>query len=268
MGGRGMQDQDRFDYIIVGAGSAGCTLAARLTESGRHRVLLLEAGPPDRDPWIHVPIGYAKLFTKKSVNWLYETEPGSEWVTRSVPQPRGKVLGGSSSINGMIYIRGQREDYDHWRQLGNTGWSYEDILPYFRKAEDQQRGESEFHGADGPLTVSDARDTHPLSESFIEAAVAQGHERNDDFNGAQQEGFGPYQWTTRNGRRCSAAVAFLNPARGRDNLKVISNAHAHRIIFDGKRASGVVYSVKGKEHTVHADGEILMAAGAFNSPQL
>ena len=263
-----MNDQERFDYIIVGAGSAGCTLAARLTESGRHRVLLLEAGPPDRDPWIHVPIGYAKLFTKKSVNWLYETEPGSEWVTRSVPQPRGKVLGGSSSINGMIYIRGQREDYDHWRQLGNAGWSYDDILPYFRKAEDQQRGESEFHGEGGPLTVSDARDTHPLSDSFIEAAVAQGYQRNDDFNGELQEGFGPYQWTTRNGRRCSAAVAFLHPARGRNNLTVVSNAHAHRLVFDGKRASGVVYSVKGKESTAFANGEILMSAGAFNSPQI
>ena len=263
-----MQGQERFDYIIVGAGSAGCTLAARLTESGRHRVLLLEAGPRDRDPWIHVPIGYAKLFTRKSVNWMYQTEPGTEWIKRAVPQPRGKVLGGSSSINGMIYIRGQREDYDHWRQLGNAGWAYEDILPYFRKAEDQQRGGNEFHGADGPLSVSDARDTHPLSEDFIAAAEAQGHQRNDDFNGAGQEGFGHYQWTTRNGRRCSAAVAYLHPARGRDNLKVVANAHARRLVFEGRRATGVAYDVKGRERVAHADGEVLVASGAFNSPQL
>jgi len=263
-----MPEQETFDYIIVGAGSAGCTLASRLTQSGRHRVLVIEAGPPDRDPWIHVPLGYAKLFTRKSVNWMYETEPGPDWIRRPVAQPRGKVLGGSSSINGMIYIRGQREDYDHWRQLGNAGWGYEDILPYFRKAESQQRGASEFHGADGPLSVSDARDTHLLSEDFISAAVAQGYERNDDFNGARQEGFGPYQWTTRNGRRCSAAVAFLHPARGRGNLKVVSRAHARRIVFEGRRAAGVAYDVGGEERTARASGEVLVAGGAFNSPQL
>lgn len=263
-----MEDGDTFDFIVVGAGSSGCTLAARLTESGRHKVLLLEAGPADRDPWIHVPIGYAKLFAKSSVNWMYASEPGPEWVRRPIPQPRGKVLGGSSSINGMVYIRGQREDYDHWRQLGNPGWSYDDVLPYFLKAEDQERGANDFHGAGGPLTVSDSRDNHPLSEALIAAAVSQGYERNDDFNGAQQEGFGPYQWTTRNGRRCSAAVAYLRPALKRANLKVESNAHATRLLFDGKRAIGIAYSTGGVEKTALADGEVLVAGGAFNSPQL
>ena len=252
----------------LAGGSAGCALAVRLSESGKHQVLLLEAGPVDRDPWIHVPIGYAKLFSKKSVNWLYEAEPGPEWVTRPIPQPRGKVLGGSSSINGMIYIRGQRQDYDHWRQFGNAGWAYDDVLPYFVKAEDQERGADEFHGAGGPLSVSDARDTHPLREAFIDAAVSQGYERNDDFNGARQEGFGLYQWTTRNGRRCSAAVGYLRPARGRENLKVISNAHATKLLFNGKRAIGVAYDFGGVENTVFSDGEVLVAGGAFNSPQL
>ena len=263
-----MSETETFDFIIVGAGSAGCVLANRLSASGRHSVLLIEAGGPDRSPWIHIPLGYGKHFNDPAVNWMYSSAPNPAAGGRKIAQPRGKVLGGSSSINGLVYIRGQREDYDHWRQLGNAGWAYEDILPYFRKAEEQQRGGNEFHGADGPLSVSDARDTHPLSEDFIAAAVAQGHQRNDDFNGAGQEGFGHYQWTTRNGRRCSAAVAYLHPARGRDNLKVVANAHARRLVFEGRRATGVAYDVKGRERVAHADGEVLVASGAFNSPQL
>ena len=177
-------DADAFDYIIVGAGSAGCVLANRLTASGRYRVLLLEAGGEDTNPWIHIPIGYGRHFTNAAINWLYRTEPGDTWVRRDIPQPRGKVLGGSSSINGLVYIRGQREDYDHWRQLGCTGWSYDDVLPYFRRSEDQQRGEDEFHGVGGPLAVSDAKVRHPMADDFIDAALAAGHKRNDDVNGA------------------------------------------------------------------------------------
>jgi len=263
-----MEAESKFDYIIVGAGSAGCVLANRLTESGRHRVLLLEAGGEDRDPWIHIPLGYYRHFTNAKINWLYETTPGPQWVKRPVPQPRGKVLGGTSAINGMVYIRGQAEDYDHWRQLGNTGWSYEDVLPYFRKAEDQQRGADEFHGVGGPLAVSDVYESHPLAEAYIEAAVQAGYPRNPDFNGASQEGFGPTQWTTRNGRRSSTAVGYLRPARKRANLAVATNAHATRLLFSGTRATGVEYSQRGQLRTAHADGEVIVAGGAYNSPQL
>ena len=263
-----MEPGSTFDYIIVGAGSAGCVLANRLTESGRHRVLLLEAGGEDRNPWIHIPLGYYKHFTNKKINWLYQTTPGEEWVKRPVPQPRGKVLGGTSAINGMVYIRGQAEDYDHWRQLGNAGWSYEDVLPYFRKAEDQQRGADDFHGVGGPLAVSDPADTHPLAEAYIAAAEQAGYPRNPDFNGAQQEGFGPTQWTTRNGRRCSTAVGYLRPARKRGNLAVATNAHATRLLFEGRRATGVEYSQGGQLRTAHAGGEVLVCGGAYNSPQL
>jgi len=260
--------ENTFDFIVVGAGSAGCALAARLSEDQNYSVLLLEAGPEDRDPWIHIPVGFAKLFSKGSVNWLYATEPGREWVKRSVPQPRGKVLGGTSSINGMLYVRGQSEDYDHWRQLGCTGWSYDDVLPFFCKAEDQERGPDPFHGAGGPLSVSDAREAHPLSEAFIQAAIAQGHERNNDFNGARQEGFGTYQWTTRDGWRCSTAVGYLRPARRRPNLKVETNAHAKRLLFEGARVTGVQYDVNGTVREAKARREVLVAGGAYNSPQL
>ena len=205
-------DNNTFDYIIVGAGSAGCVLANRLTESGAYKVLLLEAGGEDSNPWIHIPIGYAKHFINPKINWLYETTPGEEWVKRAVMQPRGKVVGGSSSINGMIYIRGQHEDYDHWRQLGNVGWSYEDILPYFRKAENRETGSDEFHGGGGPLHVSDPKQSYPLCDAFLQAAANAGYKKNDDFNGAEQEGFGRYQWTIRNGRRHSAATAWTTTA--------------------------------------------------------
>ena len=204
---------DTFDYIIVGAGSAGCVLAHRLTQSGRYRVLLLEAGGRDRNPWIHIPLGYGKLFTDPKVNWLYESEPEPELNNRRIIQPRGKVLGGSSSINGLLYVRGQREDFDHWRQLGNAGWSFEDVLPYFRRSENQQRGADDLHGAGGPLHVSDVSEPHPLCEAFIEASEQAGFPRNDDFNGPDQEGAGYFQLTARNGRRCSTATGFLKQAR-------------------------------------------------------
>ena len=256
-----------FDYIIVGAGSAGCVLANRLTESGRHRVLLLEAGGEDRNIWIHIPLGYGKHFSNPDVNWLYETEPEPECHGRKIIAPRGKVMGGSSSINGLMYVRGQAQDYDRWRQLGNPGWSFADVLPYFRKAEDQARGADEFHGADGPLRSRISGDL-PIADAFIEAAAQCGYPRNPDFNGAAQEGFGYYQFTTRNGRRCSTAVGYLKPARRRANLKVTSNALATRVLFEGKRAVGIEY--RQGDDTLHQarGGEIILAGGAYNSPQL
>jgi choline dehydrogenase len=262
-----VQDAGSFDYIIVGAGSAGCVLADRLSASGRYRVLLLEAGGLDRNIWIHIPLGYGKLFSNAKFNWLYQSEPEPELNNRKIIQPRGKVLGGSSSINGLLYIRGQREDFDHWRQLGNTGWSFEDVLPFFRQAEDQQRGADELHGSGGPLAVSDV-EPHPLCDAFIKAAEQAGYPRNDDFNGPTQEGAGYFQMTTRNGRRCSTARGYLNPAKRRANLKVVSDALASRMLFDGKKAVGVEYTKGGVVHRAGAEGEVILSGGAFNSPQL
>ena len=259
---------DSFDYIVVGAGTAGCVLANRLTASGRHRVLLLEAGGHDRNIWIHVPLGYGKLFTNPKVNWLYTSEPEAELNNRRIIQPRGKVLGGSSSINGLLYIRGQPADFDHWRQLGNSGWSFDDVLPYFRRAEDQQRGEDALHGAGGPLAVSDVCEPHPLCEAFIAAAQQAGFPRNDDFNGPTQEGAGYFQLTARRGRRCSTAVGYLRPARRRPNLTIVSNALASRILFSGRRAIGVEYRHGETTRVAHANAEVILAGGTFNSPQL
>jgi choline dehydrogenase len=202
-------ETSEFDYVIVGAGSAGCVLANRLSADGKHSVLLLEAGPKDTNLWIHVPLGYGKLFKEKSVNWMYQTEPEPGLNGRQVFQPRGKVLGGSSSINGLLYVRGQHEDYDRWRQRGNAGWGYDDVLPYFKKAESQQRGPDKYHGSDGPLPVSDWRHHDPLSEAFVVAAAETGIPTNPDFNGATQEGAGFFQTTTRRGRRASTAFSYL-----------------------------------------------------------
>ena len=257
----------QFDYIVVGAGSAGCVLADRLSASGRHTVLLLEAGGHDKHFWIHVPLGYGKLFTDARVNWLYSSEPEPELGGRQIIQPRGKVLGGSSSINGLLYIRGQAEDFDHWRQLGNAGWSFTDVLPYFRRAEDQVRGSDELHGSGGPLAVSDV-ERHPLCEAFIDAAEQAGFPRTGDFNGPSQEGAGYYQLTARNGRRCSTARGYLKAARKRDNLHVVSNALASRVLFEGRRAVGVEYRKDGRIHIARAAGEVIVSSGAFNSPQL
>jgi choline dehydrogenase len=257
-----------YDYIIVGAGSAGCVLANRLTASGRNRVLLLEAGGADRNIWIHIPLGYGKLFSNAKVNWLYKTEPEPELNNRQIIQPRGKVLGGSSSINGLLYIRGQHEDFDHWRQLGNAGWSFKDVLPYFRRAEDQERGEDELHGVGGHLKVSNVCEPHPLCEAFIEATEECGFPRNDDFNGPTQEGAGYFQLTTRNGRRWSTAVGYLKEARRRPNLRVEVNALATRVLFSGRRAIGVEYRQGETTHTAYAEGEVILSGGAFNSPQL
>ena len=233
----GVTLNDRYDYIIVGAGSAGCVLANRLTESGQHTVLLLESGGRDTNRWIHIPIGFGKVMFDREVNWMFETEPEPRMNGRNIKVPRGRVLGGSSSINGLLYVRGQREDFDDWRDLGNPGWGYADCLPYFKKSEDQARGADDWHGVGGPLSVSDVKDRHPLADSFIEAGEAAGIPRNRDFNGASQEGVGYFQGTARKGLRCSAAVAYLRPAMRRSNLEVITHAHASRVLTTEKRAT-------------------------------
>ena len=261
-------EASEFDYVIVGAGSAGCVLANRLSADGKHSVLLLEAGPKDSNLWIHVPLGYGKLFKEKSVNWMYQTEPEPGLNGRQVFQPRGKVLGGSSSINGLLYVRGQHEDYDRWRQRGNAGWGYDDVLPYFKKAENQQRGPDKYHGSDGPLPVSDWRHHDPLSEAFVVAAAETGIPTNPDFNGATQEGAGFFQTTTRRGRRASTAFSYLRPAKARSNLHVETSALAQRILFEGRRAKAVEYKQEGRVRTARARKEILVSSGAYNSPQL
>jgi len=261
-------DAETFDYVIVGAGSAGCVLANRLTADGRHRVLLLEAGPRDTNPWIHIPLGYGKTMFDSRINWKFESEPVPGLGGRRVKQPRGRVLGGSSSINGLLYVRGQREDFDDWAARGNPGWAYEDVLPYFRRSEDQGRGADRWHATGGELGVSDLDAPHPIAEAFIAAGVHQGIARNDDFNGDRQEGVGYFQATARAGLRCSSAAAFLRPARGRPNLVVRTDAHAVRIVFEEVRASGVTYRSGGDERIALARREVLLAAGAIQSPQL
>ena len=261
-------DASEFDYVIVGAGSAGCVLANRLSADGKHSVLLLEAGPKDSNLWIHVPLGYGKLFKEKSVNWMYQTEPEPGLNGRQVFQPRGKVLGGSSSINGLLYVRGQHEDYDRWRQRGNAGWGYDDVLPYFKKAENQQRGGDKYHGTGGPLPVSDWRHADPLSEAFVVAAAETGIPTNPDFNGATQEGAGFFQTTTTRGRRASSAFSYLRPAKNRSNLHIETSALAQRILFEGRRAKAVEYKQEGRVRTARARKEILVSSGAYNSPQL
>ncbi|WP_316173437.1 MULTISPECIES: choline dehydrogenase [unclassified Bradyrhizobium] len=257
-----------FDYVVVGAGSAGCVLANRLSADGKHKVLLLEAGPKDTNIWIHVPLGYGKLFKDKTVNWMYQTEPEPGLDGRSVFQPRGKVLGGSSSINGLLYVRGQHEDYNRWRQRGNVGWGYDDVLPYFKRAENQQRGADDYHAVSGPLPVSDWRHDDPLSEAFVKAAVEAGLPYNPDFNGATQEGAGFFQTTTLRGRRASSAFCYLRPAKRRANLHIETDALAQRIVFEGRRARAVEFRQHGRVRTARARREILVASGAYNSPQL
>jgi choline dehydrogenase len=257
-----------YDYIIIGAGSAGCVLAHRLSADPKCRVLLLEAGPRDWNPFIHMPAGLAKLVNFTSLNWNYQTEPEAQLNNRRLYWPRGRVLGGSSSINAMCFIRGHRSDYDDWEQAGNPGWSWNDVLPYFIRSQNQSRGASELHGTGGPLSVEDLSYFNPLSEVFIQSAEQAGFAVNRDFNGPSQRGFGLYQVTQRGGRRCSTAVGYLRPARSRPNLTVRTGALTLNLEFQGNRASGVRYQRLGVTHLAHADTEVLLAGGAINSPQL
>jgi choline dehydrogenase len=257
-----------FDYIVVGAGSAGCVLASRLSEDPSVSVLLLEAGPPDRSPWIHLPIGYGKTMWSKRYNWCFYTDPDPNMNGRRIYWPRGKTLGGSSAINGLIYIRGQQEDYDHWAALGNAGWSYREVLPYFIRSESNQRGASAWHGDSGPLKVSDIGKRHELIEAFIEGAGEIGVARSEDFNGPVQEGAGYYQLTTSKGLRSSTATAYLRPARPRPNLVVLCNAQATGLVIRRGRACGVNYLQSGRQQTANAAHEVLVCAGAIQSPQL
>jgi choline dehydrogenase len=253
-----------YDYVIVGAGSAGCVLAARLSEDPEVSVLLLEAGPPDVKENIHVPLGYLQL-ARTDVDWNYSTAPEPHCGGRRLPVPRGRVLGGSSSINAMIYIRGNRADYDSWEV---AGWGWDDLFPYFLKAEDNERGASEWHGAGGPLPVSDQRSGNKITPAFVEAGVEAGLDRNEDFNGPEQDGVGMYQVTQRGGMRASAAVAYLHPAIERPNLTVMPYMHVDRVLFEGNRAVGVEASQLGQSQELRAERETILCGGAYNSPQL
>jgi choline dehydrogenase len=262
------RDDDAYDFIITGAGSAGCAVAARLSESGRYRVLLLEAGGKDHNIWIHIPLGYTKTFTDRSVNWMFDSEPEKALNNRVMYQPRGKVLGGTSSINGMIYMRGNHADYDDWRQRGCTGWDWESVLPYFKKAEDQARGPSEYHGIGGPLRVSDQPQRWELADALLEACVQAGIPRNGDFNGPRQDGVGYYQTTTSHARRWSTAVGYLQPARKRTNFTIVTDAHATALLFEGARAVGVQYQTPAGRKIARARREIVISGGVYGSPQL
>jgi choline dehydrogenase len=273
-----MADDIRADYVIVGAGSAGCVLADRLTESGEHKVVLLEAGGDDRplrepsqfmsNMMIHIPLGFGKTLNDPKVNWLYETEVDEGTGGRPHKWPKGKVLGGSSSLNGLLYVRGQSADYDGWAQMGARGWSWDDCLPYFKKSEDQQRGANEFHGTGGPLGVSDFPEEHPVSKALVDACHQAGIPNKDDLNDGNQEGASFFQATMRNGLRCSAAVAFLHPAMGRSNLRVELRAMTTRILFEGKRAVGVEFRQGNELRRVMASREVILAAGSVESPKL
>ncbi len=273
-----MPDTIQADYVIVGAGSAGCVLASRLTADGQHKVVILEAGGDDRplrEPgqfisniMIHTPIGFGKTLNDPKVNWLYETEVDEGSGNRTHKWPKGKVLGGSSSINGMLYVRGQSADYDGWAQMGARGWSWDDVLPYFRKSENQERGEDEFHGAGGPLNVSDFPDEHPVSQALVDACVQAGIPYKKDLNDGNQEGVSFFQMTAKNGRRHSTAVAYLHPAMGRRNLEVVTRAMTTKIIFEGKKAVGVEFEQNGQLRRVMVSREVILAAGAVESPKL
>lgn len=255
-----------YDYIVIGAGSAGCAVAGRLGEAG-HNVLLLEAGGKDRNPFIHIPLGYSMLYANPSVNWCYESAPEPHLNNRRLFQPRGKVLGGTGAINGMIYMRGQPEDFDGWEAQGCTGWGWNGVLPYFKSCEDQERGADDFHGVGGPVAVSDIRTKHALGEAFHAASEALGVPRNDDFNGAQQEGTGYVQTTTRKGWRWSTAAGYLRGA-AKQNIELKLNAMVERILLDGRRAAGVSWKDKRGAHQAMARREIILSGGTFNSPQL
>jgi choline dehydrogenase len=260
---------DSFDYVVVGAGTAGCVVASRLSEDRGASVLLLEAGGSDRTLWIQVPIGYGRTYFDPNVNWMYDTEPVPGLGGRSSYWPRGRVIGGSGSINAMVYVRGQARDFDDWRDMGNPGWGFDDVLPYFRKSEHHDGGETGFHGAGGPMHVTNISSlAHPLCAAFVETASHLGFPKTADFNGPEGEGAGVYQINTHRGRRASTANAFLRPALRRHNLKLETRALATRVLFEGNRASGLAYLRDGREMTVSARREVILCGGAINSPQL
>lgn len=262
-------DQNNADYIVVGAGSAGCVLANRLSTDPSVKVVLLEAGGRDWNPWIHVPVGYFKTMHNPAVDWCYRTEPDAGLNGRSIDWPRGKVLGGSSSLNGLLYVRGQPSDYDRWRQMGNAGWGWDDVLPLFKRSESNERGADDFHGDEGPLKVSNMRIQRPICDAWVAAAQAAGYPFNPDYNGVEQEGVGYFQLTTHKGRRCSAAVAYLNPARSRENLQIITRALVQEVILEGGRAVGVAYLDRsGTRRVVTCRHEVVISSGSIGSPQI
>lgn len=261
-------ESQNFDYIVVGAGSAGSVLANRLSASGKHKVLVLEAGRPSH-PWSRIPVGFAKLINNPAANWLYSSEPDEGTGGRCIPIPRGKLLGGSSSINGMVFVRGQSQDYDTWAQLGNRGWSYREVLPIFKEMESYQgEADDEYRGRNGPLRVTESNETGPLYDALIKAAGEVGIAYTNDYNGARQDGIGMTQMTIRGGRRMSTAVCYLNPARARPNLTIQCNALTECLLLDGKRCVGVRYSVDGQQREARANREVIVSAGSINSPQL